>query len=96
MSLNAPKVVEHANGNKFWWLNNQLHRTDGPAIEWANGNMSWYVDGKCHRIDGPALVRANDNSKWYLYNKLYELDDWLIKNDALSEEDKVIMKLTYG
>jgi hypothetical protein len=96
MSLNAPKVVEHANGNKFWYLNGKLHRTDGPAAEYADGGKAWYLNGDRHRTDGPAFVLANDNSKWYLYNKLYELDDWLIKNDALSEEDKVMMKLTYG
>ena len=33
-------------GNKFWFLNGEYHREDGPAIEFANGNKSWYLHGK--------------------------------------------------
>tara|TARA_R100000541_G_scaffold24153_2_gene33885 strand:+ start:381 stop:614 length:234 start_codon:yes stop_codon:yes gene_type:complete len=33
-----------ANGDKFWCLNNQLHREDGPAVESANGS-NWYLNG---------------------------------------------------
>ena len=38
-----------------WYLNGELHRTDGPAVEYANGNKYWYLNGKFHRTDGPAL-----------------------------------------
>ena len=27
-------------GSKSWYLNNQLHRKDGPAIERANGSKA--------------------------------------------------------
>jgi len=27
-----------------WYLNNQLHRTDGPAIERADGTRLWYLN----------------------------------------------------
>ena len=29
-----------------WFLNNLLHREDGPAIEWADGSREWYWRGK--------------------------------------------------
>ena len=32
-------------GTKAWYQNDQLHRTDGPAIEDANGTKWWYIDG---------------------------------------------------
>ena len=33
-------------GNKMWYLNGVLHRTDGPAVEWINGYRSWWLHGK--------------------------------------------------
>lgn len=32
-------------GNKSWWLNDELHREDGPAVEWVNGHKSWWYLG---------------------------------------------------
>jgi len=35
-----------ANGDKEWYLNDKLHREDGPAVEWASGTKRWYLNGK--------------------------------------------------
>jgi hypothetical protein len=35
-----------ANGNKWWHLNGEFHRTDGPAIEYIDGYKYWYINGK--------------------------------------------------
>ena len=51
-------VKVYDNGTKKWYLNGQLHRTDGPAIEWADGSKFWYLNGKRHREDGPAIEYA--------------------------------------
>ena len=40
------EVKVYTNGDKFWYLNDELHREDGPAIEWADGSKSWYLNGK--------------------------------------------------
>ena len=34
------------NGNKYWYLNGKLHRTNGPAIENADGSKEWWINGK--------------------------------------------------
>jgi len=68
------KVKVHPNGTKYWYLNDQLHREDGPAIEYANGDKSWYLNGKCHREDGPAVELANGNKLWYLNGKCHRED----------------------
>ena len=34
------------NGDKYWYLNDQRHREDGPAIEYADGRKYWYLNGK--------------------------------------------------
>jgi hypothetical protein len=40
---------------RVYYLNNKLHREDGPAIEYANGNKSYYLNDLLHREDGPAI-----------------------------------------
>ena len=59
-------VKVYPNGDKSWYLNDKLHREDGPAYEGANGTKSWYLNGKRHREDGPAVEYANGSKFWYL------------------------------
>jgi hypothetical protein len=30
---------------KFWYLNGELHREDGPAAEYSDGKKYWYLNG---------------------------------------------------
>ena len=53
-------------GNKVWYLNDELHRVDGPAMEVANGSKLWYLNGNLHRVDGPAVEYANGAKHWFL------------------------------
>ena len=39
-------VVEWADGSKFWYVDNQLHRLDGPAVEFISGSKHWYIQGQ--------------------------------------------------
>ena len=64
-------VKVDADGNKFWYLNDKLHREDGPAIEYSAGTKFWYLDGKHHREDGPAVEYDNGTKYWYLNDKLH-------------------------
>jgi hypothetical protein len=34
-----------SNGSKFWYLNGEPHRLDGPAFEYADGTKRWYING---------------------------------------------------
>ena len=63
-------------GDKCWYLNGKLHRTDGPAIEYANGTKDWYLNGKCHRTDGPAYEGADGTKCWYLNDKHLSEAQW--------------------
>ena len=42
--VGAPAVV-HLSGNKFWYINDKLHRIDGPAVEYADGTFIEYAFG---------------------------------------------------
>jgi len=57
-----------------WYLDNEFHRADGPAVIWANGTQEWCLNGKVHRADGPAIIRANGTQVWWLNGKLHRKD----------------------
>ena len=60
------KVRVFKNGSKYWYLNSNYHREDGPAMEYANGAKHWYLNGELHREDGPALEYTDGEKRWYL------------------------------
>ena len=64
-----------ANGDKHWFLNDKLHREDGPAIEGADGYKEWYLNGEIHRTDGPAVEWADGTKEWFLNGIEYEPQD---------------------
>jgi hypothetical protein len=51
-------------GNKWYWLNDDLHREDGPAVEWLDGSKAWFLHGKRHREDGPAIEYKTVREWW--------------------------------
>ena len=64
-----PTCKTLSDGSKQWWLDGELHRTDGPAIERASGTKEWWLDGKLHRTDGPAIEWADGSKAWWLNGK---------------------------
>ena len=62
-------VKVNDNGTKYWYLNGERHREDGPAIERADGTKFWYLNGKQHREDGPAIEYSSGYKLWYLNDK---------------------------
>jgi hypothetical protein len=97
MDCKAGNMQLNTSGSpEYWHLDGRLHRIDGPAIHTVDGENHWYKYGKRHRTDGPAVEYSNDDKAWFLFGDDYDLDDWLNKNDTLSEEEKVLLKLKYG
>ena len=69
-------VREYDDCVKEWYLNDKLHRTDGPAIEYADGTKRWFLNGRHHRTDGPAIEWANGTKSWWLNGKPLLEDEW--------------------
>ena len=67
-------VKVYENGSKYWYLNDKLHREDGPAIEYAGGTKAWWLNGELHRVGGPAVEYDYGTKFWYLYGKLHRED----------------------
>jgi len=65
-----PAIHQRDNDYKEWWLNNKLHREDGPAIEHINGDVEYYQNGLRHRDDGPALsFNFGEHQEYWLNGK---------------------------
>jgi hypothetical protein len=96
MDDNQPIMTEMSEGTKFWCLDGNYHRTDGPAIEYADGDMFWLVRDRFHRTDGPAIEWANGGKNWYLNGEELTFDEWLDQNPDMTDEEKVMFKLKYG
>jgi hypothetical protein len=45
---NGVKCRIYANGDKHWYLNDKLHRTDGHAVEYLDGDKEWWIKGKIY------------------------------------------------
>ena len=95
--MTEPTLID-ADGNKFWEVNGEYHREDGPAIEYADGSKVWYRNGEFHREDGPAAVWADGSKCWYQNDVLHRNDgpavewasgglEWWIMGGSLSREE---------
>tara|TARA_B110000238_G_C15948575_1_gene362191 strand:+ start:115 stop:402 length:288 start_codon:yes stop_codon:yes gene_type:complete len=90
-----PTMIEFSNGDKIWFLNGKIHRTDGPAVVRTDGINIWYLNGDLHRTDGPSVDRPDAVTRFHLYGCAYTFDEW-IGRSSLTDEEKVMMKLQYG
>ena len=66
MDYTTYKVLVYTSGTREWYLNDKLHREDGPAIELANGTKAWCLNGDLHREDGPAIEYPGGTKEWWL------------------------------
>jgi hypothetical protein len=79
------KVKVNNYGDRYWYLNGNLHREDGPAIENADGTRFWYLNGKCHREDGPAIEYADGTREWWLNGAEYTKKEFNKKTAKVKE-----------
>jgi hypothetical protein len=61
-------LITYSTGCKIYYVNDKLHREDGPAVERADGCKGYWIHGKRHREDGPAIEW--ENRKYYYLNNL--------------------------
>jgi hypothetical protein len=90
MSYKTYEVKVWDNGDKCWYLDDKLHREDGPAGEYANGTKQWFLNGKFHREDGPAIEYVNGDKFWYLDGVFLTKDEWKQQLNKQSCEGQVV------
>jgi hypothetical protein len=89
-------MITNSRGDKFWYQDDQLHRTDGPAIEYAGGDKMWYQNDLLHRTNGPALEYTSGAKYWWFKGYEYTFIDWLEHVDTYTEVEKTMMRLRYA
>jgi hypothetical protein len=84
-------IITDEEGTKRWYLNNKLHREDGPAIEYENGDIWWMKDDLLHREDGPAIEYSDGTKEWCLNGKKYTEEQFLqnLKAKVVKTKSKV-------
>ena len=94
--MERPECKVDTDGTQRWYLNDALHREDGPAVEDADGSRCWYLHGELHRADGPAIEWATGTRRWYLNDELHRADGPAIEwSDGTREWYLHGMKLTF-
>lgn len=59
-------TVRAQHGDVSYWLEDKLHRLDGPALETRDGEKHWYRNGLRHRLGAPALVKADGTELFFV------------------------------
>ena len=69
-------VVDARGTRRYYDKDDQLHRTDGPAVLWADGTKLWYQNGLRHRTDGAAVEWPSGNKVWYINGEQLSEDEF--------------------
>ena len=56
-------LIVYSNGTKFWYQNDRLHRTDGPAIEYPNGSIEYWLNDDQYSYDEFTLIAFTNKVK---------------------------------
>jgi hypothetical protein len=63
------EINHYSDGDNVYFLNDKLHRTNGPAIEYVSGSKCWYLNGFEHNDKGPSGVYDTHLKLWHINNK---------------------------
>jgi len=85
---NKSKLIIDEYGNKYWYLNEKLHKKDGPAVEHIYGYKAWYFNGKLHRTDGPA-IEEGEYKVWFLNNRKVQREDVIDISSNITEREYI-------
>ena len=67
-------VITDEYGAQRWYVNQRLHRTDGPAFIRADGTQAWYDNEQLHRTDGPAIIYSDGSQYWFVNGQRHRTD----------------------
>lgn len=80
-------------GTEVYFLDNVIHREDGPAMIEKDGSAHWFRHGDRHREGGPAVIMANGNEYWFHNGVTHRIDGpaiihngeplWFVKNNRV-------------
>jgi hypothetical protein len=82
------RICISIDGDKYYYVNDRLHRIGRPAIEYANGDYEWYFNDTLHRDDGgPAISHTSrEMESWWYHDKNHRLDGPASIHSILGEQ----------
>lgn len=75
-TISNTTTVVNRGGSKYWYVEDKLHREDGPAVEHLDGHREWYIDGLLHRVNGPAIEHIDGHKEYYIKGKYLNKKDF--------------------
>ena len=60
-----PIIKEYADCGKFWYLNDLLHRKDGPAVEGCDGYKAWYLNNQEYTEEEYVMIQFMNGKNIY-------------------------------
>ena len=110
--MKNPIITYYESGEpwiKEWYLNDQLHRIDGPAsiVYYLSGKVrfiEWWRNSKRHRTDGPAYIGRYETGEiydceWFLNGEEIYPEEWLEEKGyewPLNKQQEIEFLLTFG
>jgi len=88
-------LITNEHGDKMWYQDDLLHRTNGPAVEYADGTKFWFRHNQRHRTDGPAVEFASGTKHWFIKDHILSFNEWL-EQVNYTEVEKTLMRLQYA
>lgn len=91
--LQQPSIVRqgwivNGDGAKQHFVDNVLHRDDGPAMIDVFGNEHWFRHGAQHREDGPAVQSKDGYQVWYQQGQCHRVGGPAVHAPACPECDE--------
>ena len=88
MTVKTDRYSDGRIRNKYWYLDGQLHREDGPAVMSYDAfgslnNEVWWNRGRIHRIGGPAIL-------YYLVD-VKRTETWCQDNEKHREDGPAVI-----
>jgi len=69
-------IIKYRDGTCRWWVNDKLHREDGPAVIYLDGTQGWCQNDQRHREDGPAFEGTDGIRAWFLNGTEYTEEEY--------------------
>ena len=65
------KAEDDFGGDRFYNIDNELHRLGDYAAVEEDGTRIWYQNGEIHREDGPAIIYPDGSMEWFIGDNLH-------------------------
>ncbi len=59
--------VKMSDGSRHWYRNNELHRSEAPAVLCRNGDKEWWLFGLRHNTNGAAITKIDGTKEWWVF-----------------------------